>query len=253
MSQTLCAAGKWPSNMRAAVSLTYDDGYIDNIDVAAPTLETYGYRGTFYLTKNMVDQQAAISGRNLNVEWQRLHLKGHEIGSHGVYHTCLSVTGSYNDINSIPIEVSSSKDWLNKTIAYDPFRSYAYPCGETKAYDNNGILSETYYPNYVANNYYTARGSTRDINKPSQLKADRITLKSYVLTPANASVSYVESILSQAATNREWVIFVFHSIGNGPYGISPELHEQIIQHIYIQGVYWVAPVRDVANYIQWFM
>jgi len=239
--------------MHAAVSLTYDDGYVDNIDVAVPTLETYGYRGTFYLTKNMVDQQAAITGRNLNIEWQQLHLKGHEIGSHGVYHTCSSVTGSYNDANSIPVEVSSSKDWLNETIGYDPFRSYAYPCGETKAYDQAGSLSETYYSNYVANEYYTARGVEGGINKPSELKADRTNLKSYVLTPDNTSVSYVESILSEAATNREWVIFIFHSIGTGPYGISPDLHEQIIQHIYFQGIYWVAPVRDVANHIRWFM
>jgi len=40
---------------RPLVAVTFDDGYADNAEVAAPILEKYGLRGTFYLTTGFVE------------------------------------------------------------------------------------------------------------------------------------------------------------------------------------------------------
>ena len=243
--------GSWPSGMNAAVSFTYDDGYVDNIDVAAPALEKYGYRGTFYLTKDVVVSEGARTGRGMYAEWAGVYRNGHEIGSHGARHTCTGVTGDINNPDTVTVEVANSRLWLNAAIARDDMRSYAYPCGETVAHDEQWAVSETYYPDRVGEVYHVARTGNPGINRTSDLLEHRTKLKAYPITPANASVAYVADILEQAEQEGEWVIFVFHSIGTGVLAISPELHEAILSHTYYRGVFWVAPVRDVAAWGLW--
>jgi peptidoglycan/xylan/chitin deacetylase (PgdA/CDA1 family) len=42
-----------------AVAVTFDDGYIDNAEIAAPILNRFGIRGSFYLTVNLIGAKDA--------------------------------------------------------------------------------------------------------------------------------------------------------------------------------------------------
>jgi peptidoglycan/xylan/chitin deacetylase (PgdA/CDA1 family) len=45
----------WPNGSVAAVSLTYDDGLASHLDNARPQLERFGFKGTFFLTKDNLE------------------------------------------------------------------------------------------------------------------------------------------------------------------------------------------------------
>src|SRR5438309_814860 len=70
----------WPGGAKAAVSLTYDDGLNSQIDNAVPELDRHGFKATFFLTEQNIQQ-----GRRLT-DWQKLARDGHEVANHTVTH-----------------------------------------------------------------------------------------------------------------------------------------------------------------------
>lgn len=74
---------KFRGNKRAAVSLTYDDGLKEHIDLVAPELEKRGFRGSFWIIGRMIGRQDPKHGDRMTYEELReLHSRGHEVGSH---------------------------------------------------------------------------------------------------------------------------------------------------------------------------
>lgn len=227
----LYANPSWPAGAEAAVSITYDDGYTDNIDKAMPTLEINHVRGTFYLTSDIVDAADNNTNRDLKSEWQDAYLRGHEVGSHSEKHLCAGVNHvpSQGDVDN---EVNNSIAWLDTHIGQDRFRSYAYPCGTTTSTSSN----TTYYQQKVANRFYVARTGAGPFNNPvtfnrvllkGQALYDSLNVKYWSgpnfatppLFPGAAGnnqhdfvISYVKHILEDAATRGDWVVFIFHHI-----------------------------------------
>jgi len=63
----------WPAGIRVAVSLTYDGALPEHLDVAGPTLESLGFRGTFFLSPTRTLEN--VQG------WQTMAEAGHEMGN----------------------------------------------------------------------------------------------------------------------------------------------------------------------------
>ncbi len=251
-SNTLNAkAFNWPEGKKAAISLSYDDGYNDNLTNAIPHLSKYNYKATFYLTKNIVLNQRFISKKPLLKEWQKAFLDGHEIGGHGIEHTCKNF--KLEDINR---EVYQSKIWLDESIGVDPQRTYAYPCGEIMATDKNGNQSSTIYPNFVAKHYYIGRTVNAGTVSIKNFRQERSKTNAYLVVPNKGdTLKHVERILDNAEKKGEWAILIFHSIGGNPktatYAVSNTLHQKILKLIHDRQNLWVAPVRDVSTYLSW--
>jgi len=74
----------WPRGIRGAVSLTFDDARLSQIDTLIPILDRAGVKGTFYLSMNNLTQR--LEG------WKKAVRNGHEIGNHTLTHPC---TGNY--------------------------------------------------------------------------------------------------------------------------------------------------------------
>jgi peptidoglycan/xylan/chitin deacetylase (PgdA/CDA1 family) len=55
-----CLATRGSGSGRALVAVTFDDGYHDNAELAAPVLERFGVRGTFFVTTGFVGDGAAM-------------------------------------------------------------------------------------------------------------------------------------------------------------------------------------------------
>jgi peptidoglycan/xylan/chitin deacetylase (PgdA/CDA1 family) len=89
---------RFAGNRVAAVSYTFDDGTMGHYTVAAPTLERYGFRGTFgVVVRKTADDPdaaaklAAAGGKNDArriswQEWRELAARGHEVANHGLDH-----------------------------------------------------------------------------------------------------------------------------------------------------------------------
>ncbi|MGE0360214.1 MAG: polysaccharide deacetylase family protein [Vicinamibacterales bacterium] len=69
-----------------SVVLTFDDGWIGGFEIAVPMLAEYGWRATFYVTRDFVDR-ANFCGR---ATLRAADAAGMEIGVHGVTHRMLS-------------------------------------------------------------------------------------------------------------------------------------------------------------------
>lgn len=115
------------------VVITFDDGYLDNYEIAAPALAELGLPATFYLTAGYVgttrqfpwDAAAGHTTRMMSWEQAReMHAMGFEIGHHTWSHPNLGT----EPIASAPRELGDSKAKLEDELGA-PVVHFAYPFG----------------------------------------------------------------------------------------------------------------------------
>ena len=115
------------------VVITFDDGYADNHDVAAPILEHFGLPATFFVTAGLIettrrfDHDAAAPHRFANLTWEQIRslaARGFEIGSHGLSHRNLARCPR----EEAQAEIVQSREILSEKLGTPP-RSFAYPFG----------------------------------------------------------------------------------------------------------------------------
>jgi hypothetical protein len=67
--------------------ITFDDGHISNLELAAPILQSHGLTARFFITVGWTGKKPGYMGWS---ELQSLHRAGHAIGAHGWTHTLLT-------------------------------------------------------------------------------------------------------------------------------------------------------------------
>lgn len=98
------------------VSLTFDDGYANQLS-AARVLDRLGMDATFYITSGWIDQPGYLGRADL----VSLDDRGHEIGGHTVNHQDLSPLGDTEARRQVCDNRKTLQDW-----GFSP-RSFAYP------------------------------------------------------------------------------------------------------------------------------
>ncbi|HEX5512145.1 MAG TPA: polysaccharide deacetylase family protein [Actinomycetales bacterium] len=117
-------AGRRPLPPKPFV-ITFDDGYVDTLTVAAPVLERHGVAASVFLTTGFVTGTSPGGDRMLDWSQAReLADAGHEIGAHTVTHPQLDLLPARESAS----EIRRSKDQLEDRLAV-PVRSFAYPHG----------------------------------------------------------------------------------------------------------------------------
>jgi peptidoglycan/xylan/chitin deacetylase (PgdA/CDA1 family) len=92
-----------------AVVLTFDDGGIDAIRVAAPMLEEFGMRGIFFMTTGMMGRAGFLGADDL----RELHARGHGVGTHSVSHPPRFSVLPPTEMNR---ELAESRDALEQVL-----------------------------------------------------------------------------------------------------------------------------------------
>ncbi len=131
------AEGRRPPSPR--VFLTFDDGYVDNHDTAAPMLAEYGFTATVFVLPPYVDSAVAFDWPEIRA-WQQPHPevmrsmswpmiealaeRGIEIGSHGCRHPHLPDL----DDEALREELWSSREQIRARLGRCDV--LAYPFGE---------------------------------------------------------------------------------------------------------------------------
>ncbi len=232
----------WPGQRKAAISLTYDDGYVSNLNTAIPQLEAAGFRGTFYLMTSNQD----VTGNKFR--WKAAFENGHEIANHSHTHPCglnltLLTKQQLNDQ-----EVGAAEQWLNTNIGLDNDRSYAFPCAEL----GDGNFKQ-YYLEVVQENCIASRtGGGGPNNDYERLSTSSHLIEGQAIGfPHGTNVAEMINYCESALNSGGWAVLIFHGIGDNHMPTDVCVHQQLINYLkFNENKYWVAPVRDVAKYIR---
>ncbi|TMM53910.1 polysaccharide deacetylase [Maribacter algarum] len=237
---------KWPNGVQAAICLTYDDGLPSHIQTAAPMLDRYNFKGTFYPT---------LSSESLYMnmdEWKALTANGHELGNHSVYHPCsksdvgMEWVADYHDLDSythdqIVEELKLANSFL---LAMDGLkeRTFAYPCAHTAA------GGET-YKDHVSQDFSAARGSSeKQSNLVSPLEIDLFDVPSWAPNQhdGKALIDYVDKIIK----NKTLSTLTFHGIGAEHMRVSKKAHEELLMYLdENRDKIWVATFKEATDYL----
>lgn len=103
------------------IIITMDDSRETQFVNAMPILEARGLTATFYIFTNSIGREGYLSEEQIRL----LHDRGHEIGSHTVYHPFLTRMLS---VDAQGEEIRKSKEVLEALIEA-PVTTFAYPFG----------------------------------------------------------------------------------------------------------------------------
>jgi peptidoglycan/xylan/chitin deacetylase (PgdA/CDA1 family) len=129
--------GEGPPLPDGALALTFDDGYRDNLECAAPILEQLGFPATVYLVtgrmgaRTPIDRYASCCDHDGALTWSEaleLAAKGHALGGHGRTHRELATL----DQASVEQEVIGCRDDLLSHQGVAP-TLFCYPRGSENA------------------------------------------------------------------------------------------------------------------------
>jgi peptidoglycan/xylan/chitin deacetylase (PgdA/CDA1 family) len=188
--------------------LTFDDGILDALTQAAPTLQANGLTGTDYIIANCVGLIGKNNGCPADTDvdymtWDQItQLKntyGWEIGGHTVTHPMLA-TDNLTDAQ-LTQEIAGGKQTM-VSHGFNP-TTFATPYGD---YDNR-VLAE------IAKSYAAHRGFW-DVSPNAWPYNDYIINNMQV--QYGVSVASVEAAIDQAIANKTWLVLTFHDIEPTP-------------------------------------
>lgn len=119
----------FPDARAAMLTFSFDDGCADQYTVAAPILEQYGFRGSFFvITDRVADSNVAARTAMSWEELRDLHSRGHEIGSHSLDHTPHCVLVDAKDHERIAAEIIGSAELIGEQLGRRA-TSFCFPGG----------------------------------------------------------------------------------------------------------------------------
>lgn len=171
-------------NLSGTLALTFDDGYRDNYECAAPVLRTFRLPATFFVVSDFMDSDVvAWWDRELVpapawmtwVQVRRLHEDGFEIGSHTRTHADLGqITAAQAEW-----EISGSRQAIEARLGA-PIELFAYPYGGAQNMtESNRELVRSAGFRCCASSYGGSNPSRIDA-----FRLNRISITSWFSTPS---------------------------------------------------------------------
>ena len=234
----------WPEGKKMALSLTFDDARLSQIDKGIPLLDKYGVKGTFYVSPGSVMQR--LDG------WKIAVKTGHDIGNHSVIHPC---TGNFTwarskaledySLLSMKSELDSASNIIKLSLGIDP-ASFAYPCGQK--FTGKGVNTKSYIP-VVASMFESGRGWLDEApNDPSYCDFAQLT----GMELDGKSFDQILKLIESAKTNGQWLVLAGHEMDfDGVQTSRLETIEAICKYASdpANGV-WIDNVHSIASYVK---
>ena len=198
---------QWPKGKKMAISLTFDDARLSQVDNCIPLLDNYEVTGTFYvLPENLVKRTEG---------WQNAVNKGHEIGNHTLYHAC---SENFNwsrkhsleetTLKQLSKQLDSSNAIIQKILGVK-VTSFAYPCGQK--YVGKGVHTKSYVP-LISKKFKTGRGwQDEDANDP--IYCNLAQLNGMVMD--GKSFDEIRLLIDNAKAKGKWLILAGHEVSSG--------------------------------------
>ena len=237
-------AFQWPEGKRAAISLSFDDARLSQIDVGMALLNRYEVKATFYVSLSNVEQR--LEG------WRAAVAAGHEIGNHTFSHPC---TGNFDWSRQNPLEAYTLERMraelveanrrLMELLGVTP-QTFAYPCGQT--FVSRGADTQSYVP-LVAEMFLAGRGWQAECaNAPHFCDLAQVMGRAL----DDLTFEQLQPLLEDVRESGQWLLFAGHEIGQPAARQTTYVStlEQLLQYVGDpENELWIAPVVTVARYI----
>ncbi len=234
----------WKNRTLAAVSFTFDDARVSQIDHGLALFAEFGILGTFYVSPQLLTER--VSG------WRMALRSGHEIGSHTLNHPCSGNFPFSRDkalenysLDAMADECALADEFILEHLGVSP-ETFAYPCGQT--FIGRGRNTRSYVP-LIAERYRAGRAyRSESANDPGFCDLSRLTSFESDGEPAKDMIGRIQS----AVDTRDWVIFAGHEIGNPQnyqttgIDVLKEVFEYVRRN---RNIIFAAPVAEAAKYL----
>jgi peptidoglycan-N-acetylglucosamine deacetylase len=235
---------KWPAGKRAAISLSFDDARLSQIDYGLDLLEKYGVKATFFVSPALVKER--LPG------WKRAAALGHEIANHSMSHPCtanyeFSARNALEDktLAAMAKELDDANAEVDGLLGVRPV-SFAYPCGQK--FVGRGTEVKSYVP-LVAARFLVGRGYLDEAATDPNVCDLAQTMGTGIDT---LSSKQVMDLVNEAASGGRWLIFVGHEIGK-PAGQTTDILvlEELLKYAKdpANGI-WIDTVEAIGRYVQ---
>ena len=235
---------RWPDGKRVAVSLSFDDARLSQIDNGLDLLKKHGAKATFFVQPGNVEQR--LEG------WKRAVADGHEIGNHTLTHPCggdlaFSVHNALEDydLRMMARQLDGASAEIQRLLGVKP-RTFAYPCGQM--FVGRGLDVRSYVP-LVAERFLVGRGY-RDESANDPVVCDLVRAMGTAFD--DMDFPEMKKLVETAAQQGRWVIFAGHDIGQRGFQITDskalgDLCDYSKNEV--NGV-WLGTVGEIGAYVQ---
>lgn len=236
---------QWPDGKKVAVSLSFDDARLSQVDAGIPVLNQYDVKATFYLSPDAMKQR--IAG------WKQAVASGHEIGNHSATHPC---SGNYawvakgNELENFSMDqmkanLLEANETIKKELGVTP-TLFAYPCGQK--FIGRGRTLQSYVP-LIAEIFSSGRGWFEEMdNDPmfcdfAQLAGREMDGKDF---------PDIRKLIESAKSRGDWVLLAGHEMGENASQTTriAMLRELIAYAKDPLNEVWLAPVGEVQEHIR---
>ena len=179
----------WAGFRNAVATFTFDDNLANQLSIAVPIFDKYGYKASFYIVNNWNPNYA---------KFKELVSQGHEVGSHSDSH---AQTMPNN-------EIASSKATIESKIPNQQCNTITYP--------NCNVPDET----LISQNYIGGRICSGQIDGKTPQNYNRISSIICGNTGNVNSAQAFQQKMQEAINKKGWVTFLIHEVDQGS-GYSP--------------------------------
>lgn len=238
---------KWPGQTKAAVCLSYDDALSSHLETAAPHLDQYGFKGTFFCTAN----SEAFIGRS--EDWIVLAERGHELANHTVFHPCRKIKAgrdtldwilpeydlNYYTVSQLMEELRNTNELLQR-LDGKKRRTFAYPCSDHQAGGQSYIDS-------LASICSAARAE-------GPIPQDLSELNLFLMPAIDASGKSGAELIQlaeQAKKHGTILTYIFHGVGGDYLEVSDTAHLELLDYLaHHPKDFWVGTFMEITDYLR---
>jgi len=234
----------WPNGKRGALSLSFDDARLTQIDRGIPLLDAHGAKATFYVSLGAMDKR--LDG------WRHAVANGHEIGNHTVNHPCSCNFGFSKDLyleayslERMEEELTQANDAIHERVGARP-TTFAFPCGQKFVGRGEGVQS---YVPLVARHFLAGRGFRDEAgNDPAMCDLAQL----YGVDADCQTFEQLKPWIDTALRDGRWLIFASHEVGDMKrQTMLAETLEQICRFAADPGNgLWLDTVANIGVYVR---
>jgi peptidoglycan/xylan/chitin deacetylase (PgdA/CDA1 family) len=228
LARHLCATPLKLSGTDPMVSFTFDDIPESAASIAAPMIEEYGGRATFYVAGGTLSQWSGHWNGADADDIIGLHGKGHEIACHTFSHR----RATDLDADTMAEEIELNRRFLKGLDSSIRLENFAYPYGVASV-SRKGQLASV---------FRSSRGIVPGVNSGS---IDLQFLRAVPLVNQHLDTDGIERVFDEAVETGGWLIFYGHDIAAtpSPYGCTA----QLLRHALKAATQRKLPIATIAE------